>query len=514
MNKLLVSVFLLLGVTFVFSLPSVTLEFTEPISVPSGWTQSFKPNPTNLLNLNIAVKLQNGDILSETLEQVSNPLSPKYGQYLSHEEVGALVMPKAESVKSVIEWLQQNGIFEHENSDGEFFKVNPHKEFIKVKCTVAKAAKMFSTEFNSFFHKQSRKMIVKSLGPYSVPQDIAEHIDFVSGIVGFPLSQSPLVFTDFKLDDTPITPAILRNRYNVTKGYLGQHRNSSQAVAEFQGQYFTPADLTTFFKKFVPFAVPGDNAKFKVVGDNSPSTPGTEAELDIQYIMGVAPNISTAFYINADDDFWSGITDWQSLLSSTREIPWVHSISYGSQDAWPSDSYIQRSDQEFQKLGVRGVSIIFASGDYGTGCELCLRFKPSYPASSPYVTSVGATQFLDGPGVEIAVSAFGSGGGFSPKSYQAQPSYQSSAVSAYFKNAPKLPDPIYYSKNGRATPDVSALGWGFQVIQGGIIESVGGTSASAPTFSGIIAMLNDMRFEKGSPSLGFLNPWIYNSFAT
>ena len=48
------------------------------------------------------------------------------------------------------------------------------------------------------------------------------------------------------------------------------------------------------------------------------------------------------------------------------------------------------------------------------------------------------------------------------------------------------------------------------MIVGGAVESVGGTSASSPTFAGIVALLNDFGISRGKPSLGFLNPMLYS----
>ena len=50
----------------------------------------------------------------------------------------------------------------------------------------------------------------------------------------------------------------------------------------------------------------------------------------------------------------------------------------------------------------------------------------------------------------------------------------------------------------------------FQVVAGGRVESVGGTSASSPTFAAIVALLNDVRISNGKPPLGFLNPALYS----
>ena len=108
----------------------------------------------------------------------------------------------------------------------------------------------------------------------------------------------------------------------------------------------------------------------------------------------------------------------------------------------------------------------------------------------------------------------GSGGGFSPWTQFPQPAWQASAVQHYFATVPAstLPDQskAAYNKNGRGTPDVSALGTAYQVINGGkaLPGGVGGTSASAPAFAGMIALINDALIAKGSKPLGFLNPFL------
>jgi tripeptidyl-peptidase-1 len=224
-------------------------------------------------------------------------------------------------------------------------------------------------------------------------------------------------------------------------------------------------------------------------------------------------------------NFWQDLTTWSALLANQSNVPLVHSISYGEQDpqGWPSQTYIARLDTEFQKIGLRGVSVIFASGDSGSACMRDITsckctLSPSYPAFSQYVTSVGATRFLSGnSGAEGAVAAFLSGGGFAPY-VDAQGSWQTNAVTAYFNGTNETPGAYpptcSFNATGRATPDVSALGdIEFQVYQGGSITIVGGTSASSPTFAAVITLLNDLRLTAGKSSLGYLNTWIYQTFA-
>jgi len=240
-------------------------------------------------------------------------------------------------------------------------------------------------------------------------------------------------------------------------------------------------------------------------------------------MMGVAPNVTFWFYSMKNFNFWSDLTAWCAELLDEPSPPLVISVSYGSQGDYPSDAYMSRLNAEFMKIGARGVSIIFASGDDGAGCggeassngvKACdCEFYASFPATCPYVTSVGATRFLkDNSGPEGAVFLFKSGGGFSTN-FPTQ-SYQQTAVNAYLKSSVKLPDACAYNATGRATPDVSALGDEyFQVINGGVDTPVGGTSASAPSFGAVMTMLNELRLNSGKPSLGFLNPWIYQTAA-
>jgi tripeptidyl-peptidase-1 len=136
------------------------------------------------------------------------------------------------------------------------------------------------------------------------------------------------------------------------------------------------------------------------------------------------------------------------------------------------------------------------------------RFTPNFPASCPFVTTVGATKYVN---PEIAAEF--SSGGFSERF--PRPRYQDDAVRAYLKILGDQWKGLY-NPQGRAFPDVSAQGVGFHIIvRNGTIEQqdqlFDGASASAPTFAAIISLLNNARLEHGQPPLGFLNPWLYRT---
>ncbi|PRP76979.1 hypothetical protein PROFUN_14713 [Planoprotostelium fungivorum] len=159
-------------------------------------------------------------------------------------------------------------------------------------------------------------------------------------------------------------------------------------------------------------------------------------------------------------------------------------------------------------------------------------FVADYPASSPYVTSVGATQFIaSADGTSIAGEVVASiktgshittGGGFS--SFQPQPKYQAQAVAQWLKQAKKdgtLPPSYSFDKKFRAYPDIAFNGHNYAVFlsksqsaECPCIETpVDGTSASSPAVAGLFTLINDQLLNAGKPQLGFLNPLLYQMAA-
>jgi len=243
--------------------------------------------------------------------------------------------------------------------------------------------------------------------------------------------------------------------------------------------------------------------------------------------------------------------DFAVAMFNAADIPAVISMSWGWSESAQctidttecstlgikSDAYVNRTNVEFQKIGLRGTSLVSSSGDSGANGRTdyyCTdsALHPIFPAGSPYVLAVGATQ-LNNPvaklanpppicssyacasgGEEVAVSytlaGFTSGGGFS--NYASRPSYQDTAVSEYLASSVVLPPKTYYNAAGRGYPDIAALGHNFLCYISGSVSPVGGTSASAPTIAGIIAILNAVRLESGQKQLGFANTFFYQAW--
>jgi len=207
------------------------------------------------------------------------------------------------------------------------------------------------------------------------------------------------------------------------------------------------------------------------------------------------------------------------FILAQDEVPLVITTSYADDEQTVPKSFAKRACAGFAQLGARGVTLTFGSGDGGVGdgdpdpaTQTCITndgtnktaFIPLFPASCPYITSVGGTIFIP----EVAVDF--SGGGFS--NYFPRPSYQDAAVATFFND--HFPEGTYaglFNPNGRAIPDVAAQADNFLVVIGGEEGLIGGTSAATPTFAAFVALLNDRRLKAGLPSLGFLNPLIYST---
>jgi tripeptidyl-peptidase-1 len=151
---------------------------------------------------------------------------------------------------------------------------------------------------------------------------------------------------------------------------------------------------------------------------------------------------------------------WLNYVLAQDDLPQVISSSYGDDEQTVPISYAKRACAGFAQLGARGISVLFSSGDSGVGANgTCFSntdnssmFIPAFPASCPWVTTVGGTQGFE---PEVAVQRFGSGAGFS--NYFSVPAYQEDPVNAYIASLNGLYDGLY-NKSGRGYPDVAAQG--------------------------------------------------------
>ncbi|TFK39451.1 peptidase S8/S53 domain-containing protein [Crucibulum laeve] len=514
------------------------------VEIPKGWELHSEAPSDHIFELRIGLKQDKIDDLIATLMETSDPFHERYGQHLSKEEAEAFVAPHPDSVDAVESWFEH-----HRISTSDIAHRTGAGDFVTLRISVAQAERMLGTKYNVYHHPVSGQRVVRTLS-YSLPRELHSHIDVVSPTTYFGTIRSmratsflqpnikPIEVIASKTDSTAIsaavpascgttiTPACLRALYNTTSYVPKATTVNKLGVAGYLEEFANRADLQTFFNRFRTDAVGSSFSTVTVNGGLDDQTdPGVEANLDIQYTTGISfptPNIyystggsppftpDSQTTTNTNEPY----LDWVNFILAQSSIPQVITTSYGDDEQTVPRDYATSVCNLFAQLGSRGTTLFFSSGDEGVGGGDCLTndgknskvFQPAFPASCPFVTAVGGTTKVN---PEVAVSF--SGGGFSR--YFATPSYQTTAVNTFVTGLGTKFNGLF-NKTGRAYPDVSAQGNGFQVVIGGRTSSVGGTSASSPTVAAVFSLLNDFRLSSGKTSLGFINPLIYSTAAT
>jgi kumamolisin len=276
------------------------------------------------------------------------------------------------------------------------------------------------------------------------------------------------------------------------------------------GGGFNPTDLSNYWNQLNLSTTPTVTAVSVGNGSNSPTGdpngPDAEVMLDIEVAGAIAPGAKIVVYFaeNTDADFLNAVT---TAVHDSTNNPSVISISWGGAESSWTQQAMTSMDEAFQAAAAMGVSICAAAGDDGStdGVNDGLNHV-DFPASSPNVLACGGTRLIaSGTTItsetvwnELADQEGATGGGISD--VFPLPSYQSGA------GVPPSANPNH--KVGRGVPDVAGDAdptTGYVTLVDGQSSVIGGTSAVAPLWAGLIALINQ---SLGRP-LGFLNPPLY-----
>ena len=444
----------------------------------------------------LALRQSNTDVLVAAFEEISNPESVNYGKYWTQEKIDELVSPPAAEVRQLVGYLKDTGI----------------------ECEQVGAAL-----------KCSEMPCLDRLSPF---------VDFVEGPGAIYLPRHHVGD-----GDGFVGREVMTTLYNITDAHVENPEVSLCAVEYQSGEGFNADDLTQ--QQTLNAETPISIATEHTVGSNG--GPDTETQLDVQMMAQVAENVNLWYW---HEDNW--LYSFAVQFLNRTKIPDVLSISWGWSEffqcqpglgACPnitSAQYVHRTNLEYVKMGLRGVSVMAASGDAGApgrtneNCDEASGVSPIFPGSSPYITSVGATYVVPSQPVALNVwntplckqygcvngtkelptnfnvTGWTTGGGFAAFK-ETRPTWQDAAVKEYFASGAKMA--ANFSRNGRGYPDVSVVGHNCPVVMGGSLGAVDGTSCSSPVFAALVALLNDHQVSLGKPKLGFINPLLYKMWS-
>ncbi|KAH8994273.1 subtilisin-like protein [Lactarius akahatsu] len=499
-------------------------------TIPDNWVDLGHPSAGATIDLHLALKSHDEDALINALYEVSDPNHPRYRSHLSKEQVADLVAPHADTLELINSWLEHLGVPPSSVSRtlGSWLTLTG--------VPVSKANDILGASYRLYNHVETNHTVLRTIS-YSIPEALHEHIHTIVPTTYF---GSP-----------PTEGRKLRMRPNSAvwaRAEAGSEESVNVLSRDLEG-YASPSYATmgstrarrTWGLFMTEFRTDGEDATFSVVqiqgGGNDPDTPGIEANLDTQYAAAMTYPTTNVFYstggaLDTFDPFFNFVT---YVLTKEMRIPRTITTSYGGPEYHFPFDYAMRVCRLFAELGLLGVSVLFSSGDSGVGKGDCLfevdgyvsvHFIPEFPATCPYLTTVGGTT-RDNP--EIAASL--SGGGFS--NYFARPPYQANAVPPFLQT---LGDKYqgYYHPGGRGVPDISAQALKFFYFHKGRLRVGSGTSVATPVraslpplcvihprapscytiaqiAAGIFSLLNDYSILKGKGPLGLLNGWLYGS---
>jgi kumamolisin len=369
---------------------------------------------------------------------------------------------------------------------------------VRLSGTYAQAQSAFEPDQIGRYRWGTGEHICRS-GHLHVPPDLAEH---VVAIMGF--DQRPIARPHFRIRPRSAAqviaydPTTVAQRYGFPAGATGA--NETIALIELGGGY-DAAEMSRYFaaqnvhRTGTLEAVPVDDASTAPAGD--PAGADGEVQLDIEVAGSVAPAANIAVYIggNSSRAFLDTIA---AAVHDTERAPGIVSISWGGPETGWASQDLDAMNQLFQAAASLGITVCAASGDSGASDgSPDGSLTVDFPASSPYVLGCGGTR-LPPQGAETGwndgAQGGASGGGYS--GYFPRPSWQSGI------------EATGSGQTGRGVPDVAGdadPATGYNVTIDGESTTVGGTSAVAPLWGALIALIN----QSIGAHVGFVNATLY-----
>jgi kumamolisin len=483
-------------------------------------------NPKDLLTITVHLRRASapGEVQAHALQLGLS--APRDRKYLNHEEFVAKHGASTDDLAKITAFARGHGLIVVESSKA--------KRSVKLSGTIEALTAAFRVELHKFEKGPLRYR--GRIGSVCVPQELSE---IVVGVHGF--DNRPVARPHYRRreDLTPakgIKPMAAQNGsfsalqvaqlYNFPQGLDG----TGQCIAlielndldtntnEITGAGFDPADLQTYFSN-LNLPTPQVIALSIDGGMNMPGPdPNSDGmvTLDIEVVGAIAPGAKIAVYFapNTSQGFVDALAQ---AVHDTDNAPSVISVGWGGPEDFQPQQLLDGLNQALQDAATLGITVCCASGDNGSA-DMAANdpYNPwddaphcDFPASSPFVLACGGTR-LTGSGRTITDERVwnegiqGGAGGGGVSNIFARPYYQGSV---------NIPASLT-GNNGRGLPDVSGNAdpaTGYQILLAGNQSVIGGTSAVAQLWAGLIARMNQQLVSKGSKPVGFLNPFIYGS---
>lgn len=490
--------------------PSVAVSTT----VDAPLTQGAAPvvvgpaDPAAIVEIGLALRGQDPDGLKRALSELSDPTAPGYGRTMSPAVFGERFGLSQADEDQLVATLESQGLTVTQRV--------AQRTSLKVSGTVAALEAVLGLDLQLLRDPAGGREYIAAMTPPVVPATLAGS---VAGILG--LDPRPPVSVQNSAADGPpsrgLAPRDLAVAYNFAPLWEQGFTGDGQSIAILQFGRDTDADLAVYEQAF---DVAGPIPERIMVGDgvaNAPDDFTTEAALDTQVVRGTAPGAQILVF---------GFETTESMATAVDTIvddgrARIISLSYGK--CFLPGEFILPQEVEagfasFASAALAGVTLYSASGDWGAFS--CHVFDPTehrettfWPTCADNVVSVGGTfletredgSYLRETGWQDYLTTGGGGGGLSP--VDPMPDWQQGPGVQNDKSNGKRQCPDVAAV---ADPDTGYLIFVTDPETGvGSWMTIGGTSAAAPLWAGIQALMQQSAAAQGVDALGFMGPRYY-----
>ena len=468
--------------------------------LPTSARQVGPVDPQERIEVSVYLRSPMGNVAGESQQHIQHP-----GQRMSRDEYQASYGAAPDDLAKIAAFAQKHALTIVET------------DVSGRKVVLAGTAQAMMTAFSTRLYRYEYEghTFRGRTGYLQVPEELAQVVTGVFGLDDRPQAHPHVryytptgIIPAANAMVTSYTPPQVAQLYNFPSNLDG----TGQCIALIElGGGYRQQDLSTYFQQLgIPtpqiVGVSVNGAQNSPAGD--PNSADGEVALDIEVVGSIAPGARIAVYFapNTDRGFLDAIT---RAIHDTTNAPSLISISWGGPESSWTTQAMQTMDQAFQAAAALGITVCCAAGDNGSSDGVNDHHAHvDFPASSPYVLACGGTRLTSTGGNVTeetvwndAVTNGGATGGGISEQFEL-PAWQASM---------NIPPSVNNRHIGRGVPDVAGDAdpqTGYQVYVDGQSTPIGGTSAVAPLWAALIALLN----QKRGKAVGYLNPFLYQNY--
>jgi pseudomonalisin len=469
--------------------------------------------------------------LDQLLDEQHDPASPNFHRWLTPQEFGQRFGVAQDDLAAIASWLRSQG-FAVQETPG----TGAGRRIIAFSGVADQVERAFHTEMHQY-EVEGRRHVANATD-LAIPEAIADVVEGISlhsfrarsmhRIAG--PSSLPSPETTLASGSHALTPYDYATIYNIAPLWNAGTDGTGQTIAVVGRSLISPSDFATFRSAF---GLPASTLQTVTTSYDAKAVDSSdtmEATLDVEWAGAVAKGATILLAASTGSPTTDGI-DLASAFVVNNNLASVMSVSFGVCEAY-MESGNAFYDGLWRQAASQGISVFVSTGDNGAaGCDSSNAaaanqgFAVNGIGSTAYNVAVGGTQFHEGAG---SYWNCGNDGRLSSAtSYIPEQAWNEGGLwagsggvsaqhpSAAWQTGPGVPasDPGDAGRHHRYIPDVSlsaAVHDGYLIVSNGGLAMIGGTSAAAPAFAGIMAMVN----QRTSGRNGLPNPTLYGLAAS